>query len=451
MLDAIASIPYLGTLLTYVLPFLLVLSVVVAVHEYGHYVVARWRGVHSEVFSVGFGPELFGWNDKRGTRWRIAAIPLGGYVRFRGDADEASSTVDEAALTELTPEERARSFPAASLWSRTLIVAAGPIFNFVLAAFIFSAMAFGRGLPGDAPVVGSAPQTSQAWEAGLRPGDRLISYDGRPLESFSQFMNALDSVDSTPKPLVLIRDGAEMEIPFAYVRTPRVTGVSPGSPAAEAGLRKGDVILALNGEPVASFDELSLRTGALGAAPIQVEVARGDGRLTFTITPEIREIRLPSGELQTRSLIGLRNDEFFGASAGFERMGLAESAVHGVKETGMILSLTLQHLGDLVRGRGDLDTISGPVGIAEVSGQAARMGLDTVIRLMAIVSASIGLLNLFPIPILDGGRLVFYAIEGILGRPLSIRAQEIGAGVGVALMLMLMAFATFNDLTRIFS
>ncbi len=451
MLDAISSIPYLGVLLTYVLPFLLVLSVVVAVHEYGHYVVARWRGVHSEVFSVGFGPELFGWNDKRGTRWRIAAIPLGGYVRFRGDADEASSTVDEAAMARLTPEEKARSFPAASLLSRALIVAAGPVFNFVLAAFIFSAMAFGRGLPGDAPVVGSAPQTSQAWEAGLRPGDRLVSYDGRALESFSQFLNALDPADSAPKPLVLLRDGREMTLPFAYVRTARVTGVSPGSPAAEAGLRKGDVILSLNGEPTPNFDELSQRIESLGAAPALIEVARGDGRLTLSVTPEIREIRLPTGELKTRALMGLRNDEFFGASAGFERMGLAESAVHGVKETGMILGLTLRHLGDLIVGRGDLDTISGPVGIAEVSGQAARMGLDTVIRLTAIVSASIGLLNLFPIPILDGGRLVFYAIEGILGRPLSLRAQEIGAGVGVALMLMLMAFATFNDLTRIFS
>lgn len=451
MIEAISAIPYLGNFLTYVLPFLLVLSIVVAVHEYGHYIVARWRGVHSEAFSIGIGPELFGWTDKHGTRWRLSAFPLGGYVRFRGDADEASATTDEAALAQMTPEERAKSFSSASLLSRSLIVAAGPVFNFILAALIFGLMAFARGLPSDAPVVGFVPTESPAYAAGLRKGDHLLSYDAKPIASFSGFLTALDPENATPKPLVLTRAGSEIEIPFAYVREARVTSVVSGSPAAESGLRKGDVILSLNGEPVTSFNRLSQRIASLGAEPALLEVLRGEERLAISVTPEIRETRLPSGEIQTRALMGLRNDEFFGAAGAFARLGFAESAVHGVRETGAILGLTLQHIGDLIVGRGDLDTISGPVGIAEVSGQAARMGLDTVIRLMAIVSASIGLLNLFPIPILDGGRLVFYAIEGVSGRPLSLRAQEIGAGVGVALVLMLMAFATFNDLSRIFS
>lgn len=451
MIETLAAIPFVGTFLTYVLPFLLVLGVVVTIHEYGHYIVARWRGVHSDVFSIGFGPELFGWTDKRGTRWRIAPIPLGGYVRFRGDADEASATVDPEAVARMTPEERQGSFFAASLLSRSLIVLAGPVFNFLLAIVIFSLMAFGRGLPGDAPTVGAVYAESPAWEAGLRPGDRLMRYDGAPLERFSDFVEALDPQDSAPKPLVLERGGCEIEIPFAYVRAARVAGVASGSPAAEAGIRKGDVVTALDGEPVASFDDLSRRIAALGAAPAQVEVRRGAETLTFAVTPEMREIRLLNGELQTRALMGLRNDEFFGASAAFERLGPLESLTQGVGETGRILKLTLQHIGDLIVGRGDLDTISGPVGIAEVSGQAARMGWDTVVRLMGLVSVSIGLLNLFPIPILDGGRLVFYGIEGISGKPLSLRAQEIGAGLGVALVLMLMVFATFNDLTRIFS
>lgn len=451
MLDAIAAIPFLGHFLTYLLPFLLVLGVVVTVHEYGHYIVGRWRGVHAEVFSIGFGPEILGWTDKRGTRWKFAPIPLGGYVRFRGDADEASATVDQDAIARMTPEERAGTFEGASLWSRILIIAAGPAFNFALTILLFSFLAFGRGLPGDAPVVGVAQEEGLAYAAGLRAGDRLVSYDGRPIERFRDFTGALNPQDPSPKPLVLIRDGREMEIPFAYVQAPRVSNVVSGSPAAAAGLRKGDLILSLNGEPTLSFSDMSQRIAALGPSPAVLEVARGDQKLSFSITPEIREHRLPNGELETRALMGLGNNQFFGATAAYERLGLGESLAHGVEETGGVLGMTLRHIGDLFAGRASLDTLSGPVGIGEVSGQAARAGWDVVIRLVAFVSASIGLLNLFPIPILDGGKLVFYAIEGIRGRPLGPRAQEIGAVAGVALVLMLMVFATFNDLTRIFS
>ncbi|WP_306226245.1 RIP metalloprotease RseP [Bosea beijingensis] len=365
-------------LLSYLLPFLFVLTVVVFFHELGHFLVGRWCGVDVKTFSIGFGRELFGFNDRHGTRWRFALIPLGGYVKFSGDADAASAP-DDAAVGRMTPQERARTFPAQSLGERAAIVAAGPMANFLLAIVIFAGSAFFFG---------------------------------------------------------------------KQVLIPRVDAVVAGSAAEKAGLKAGDIVIAIDGQKVTSFSDMQRIVSIRPEERLEVSIERDGGTVTLPVTPALTEMKTQLGT-QRIGVIGVR------ASPRPEdwttqRFGVLDSVRAGFVETWFVVTRTYDYVAKLVVGRESTDQLSGPIRIAQVSGiVASNGGLLGLINLAAILSVSIGLMNLVPVPMLDGGHLLFYLYEALRGRPLSPRAQEIGFRVGLALVLMLMLFVTWNDIVHV--
>jgi regulator of sigma E protease len=369
-----------GSLLGYLVPFLFVLAIVVFVHELGHFLVGRWCGVDVKVFSIGFGREIYGFNDKYGTRWRIALIPLGGYVKFSGDAD-ASSAPDNAEVAQMTPQERARSFPAQSIGERAAIVAAGPIANFLLAIFIFSATVFLFG---------------------------------------------------------------------KQVLIPRVDQVKADSAAQRAGLQAGDLVIAIDGQPIGSFSDMQRIISVRPNEVVSVTVERAGAKLTIPVTPALVETTSPLGK-QRIGVIGVEASRK-AEDWKVQHFGPLESLHNGVSETWFVVKQTYDYIGKLVSGRESTDQLSGPIRIAQVSGLvASNGGFLGLINLAAILSVSIGLMNLLPVPILDGGHLMFYAVETLRGRPLSERAQEIGFRVGACLVLMLMLFVTWNDILHVHS
>lgn len=379
-MDFVATLWSSGSfLLGYLLPFLFVLTLVVFVHELGHFLVARWCGVDVKVFSIGFGRELFGFNDRHGTRWRFALVPLGGYVKFSGDADAASAGTDTAELQTMTAQQRERSFPAQSIGERAAIVAAGPIANFLLAIVIFAASVYVFGKPVLAPRVDQVVAGSAAERAGLLSGDLVLSIDGRGIVSFADMQRAISTRPNETLSMVVERAGATVTLPV----TPAL--VEQSTPVGKQ------------------------RIGVLG-----VQASRQASDWTT------------------------------------QQFGLLESASVGVTETWFVVERTYDYLAKLVTGRESADQLSGPIRIAQVSGLvASNGGMLGLINLAAILSVSIGLMNLFPVPMLDGGHLMFYAYEALRGRPLSERAQEIGFRVGLGLVLMLMLFVTWNDLIHV--
>lgn len=364
----------------YIVPFLFVLTIVIFFHELGHFLVARWTGVKVLAFSIGFGPELAGFDDRHGTRWRIAAIPLGGYVRFAGD-ENAASAPDADLLERMSPEERRSSFFFAPLWARAAIVAAGPIANFLLAIVIFAA---------------------------------VFMTNGR---------SVADAV---------------------------VAEVQPGSAAEAAGFAPGDVIVEIDGAKIASFDDV-LRTVRMSAEQrLKFVVERGGVRVELAATPKLQETTDNFGNKMRIGLLGVSRSTN-PQNVRTERLGPIDSVVAGARETWFQVTATATYLGRLVVGRESADQIGGPIRIAKTSGDFATLGFVPLVMLAAILSVSIGLLNLVPIPMLDGGHLLFYAIEAVRGRPLGPRAQEFGMRIGLALVLMLMIFATWNDIVHLSS
>ena len=369
----------LGGLLLYPIAFLFVLTVVVFVHEFGHFWVGRLCGVGVKAFSIGFGRELFGWNDRHGTRWKVSAVPLGGYVKFVGDMNGAS-VPDEEALARMPAAERAVSFHHQSLAKRAAIVAAGPVANFILAVVVFAAVTY---------------------------------LGGR------------------------------------QVLAPRVEAVQPGTAAAEAGFRPGDLIISIDGRSIESFADMQRIVSTSAGDRLAFVVERRDSRLALDATPTVREVEVPGFGKQRIGILGLQGSRD-SADLRFVRYGLVDSIGMGAAETWSVVERTFNYLGKLVSGRESPQQLSGPIGIMRVSGEVAAIGgIGPLVGLIAILSVSIGLINLFPIPLLDGGHLLFYAVEAVRGRPLSDRAQEIGFRIGLAIVVMLMLFATWNDIVHL--
>ncbi|RUP10112.1 RIP metalloprotease RseP [Hyphomicrobium sp.] len=364
-----------GGIWQYGIMFLLVLTLVVFIHELGHFLVARWCGVTVKAFSIGFGPEIYGFYDKHGTRWRFAWIPLGGYVKFIDD-DNASSFGGEK---KLSPAQKAGAFHSKSVGARAAVVAAGPLANFLLAILLYSAL--------NATV-------------GLR------------------------------------------------ILPPLVDAVVANSPAEKAGFKPGDMILAIDGTKIAKFDDLQRIVGSSAGEELKFTVQRGDDTLVLNATPSVDEQKDAMGRTFRRGLIGIQR-AISPDKVKTVQVGLPEAVMLGVSETYGNLTQTLAGLRDIITHRQSAEQMGGPIMMAEVTAKVAELGIEPMLRWIAFISANIGFLNLLPIPVLDGGHLMFYAVEAVRRKPASERLQQMGFQVGLALLMMLMVFVNFNDILNV--
>lgn len=363
------------TALHYAWSFFIVLSVIVFIHEFGHYIIAKWCGVRITAFSIGFGREIVGWNDKSGTRWKISLIPLGGYVKMLGDSG-AASTPDTELNATMSEEEKACSFHHKPLWKKAAIVFAGPAFNFILTITILTAMLMAYGLAATEPVIAKVLPDSAAAEAGLKAGDRILSIDGKTVDTFGDI--------------------------------PRIIAINTGT-------------------------------------PVMMKLDRGGKELDITLTPRIQESTDPFGNPAKWPIIGIQSSEHVRQDIGF-----TEAVSEAVQRTYVICTTSLKAVGQMITGQRDATELKGPIGIAKLSGQATEMNINTVLWFIAMLSANLGLVNLLPIPLLDGGHLMYYAIEAATGKPLAEKIQEYGFRLGFALLAGLMAFTILNDLRTIF-
>ncbi|MBI2239575.1 MAG: RIP metalloprotease RseP [Magnetospirillum gryphiswaldense] len=358
----------------YIVVFLLILTVVVFVHELGHYLVARWNGVRVEVFSIGFGPEIWGFNDKTGTRWRFSALPLGGYVKMFGDADAASATGE---TRDMTDAEKAVSFRHKRVGQRAAIVFAGPAANFIFAIVGLALMFMVLGQPVTEPVVGQ---------------------------------------------------------------------VMPGSAAEQAGILAGDRVVRANGDDVTRFQDIQRIVRLDIDKPLQLTVERDGAAIDLVAHPRIVERKGMFGDMEKVPVLGIAADS---AQTRIVHYGPGSALWQAVRESGNMISATFVGIGQMISGTRDSEELGGPIRIAKGAGEAAQLGIASVAFYIIMLSLNLGLINLFPIPILDGGHLVFYAFEAILGRPLGEKAQEYGFRIGLFLVLALMVFATRNDIVSL--
>ena len=351
--------------------FLVVLTVLVFVHELGHYLIARRNGVRVEVFSIGFGPELFGWNDRAGTRWKISALPLGGYVKMFGDSD-GSSVLPAADVAEMTEAERKVSFFYKPLGQRAAIVGAGPLANFIFAIVVMSV---------------------------------LFATYGQP-----------------------------------YM-PPEIGRILPGSAAERAGMKVGDVVTSIDGNPIARFDDIRRLVELDVGVPMAIVVSRDGQPVSLSVTPTV----VDDGNGRQIGQLGVHG----GTTVKYIRRSPASAVFHAFSETWNLSTSTLGAMWQMVTRKRSADELGGPLRIAQLSGQVAQIGVGALLSFMAMLSVNLGLINLFPVPVLDGGHLLFYAAEAIRGKPLGQKAHEYGFRIGMALVLTLMVFATWNDLVHL--
>lgn len=354
----------------YIVVFLLVLTVVVFVHELGHYLVARWAGVRVEVFSVGFGRELWGWTTKSGTRWRISLLPLGGYVKMFGEQMPDGDSPEPA----LTPEQQAGSFQHKTVGQRAAIVAAGPFANFAFGILLLAGMFMMYGQPTTPPVIGMVQENSAAAEAGLQPGDRILRIGDESVSTFQDIQQIVRLRIGETLPMTVLRDGSEVQV---------------------------------------------------------------------TAMPRVSELTDALGNVHRMPVLGVGAPE---GSTEIRRHGPVSATLSAARETVNMVSSTFTALGQMITGTRDSTEIGGPLRIAKGAGQAAQLGFESVVFFIILLSINLGLINLFPIPMLDGGHLAYYAVEAVRGRPLGMRAQEYGFRIGLFLVFALMLFATRNDL-----
>ncbi len=442
-MDLIGLIPSFGGLVWTVIAFVVALSIIVAIHEYGHYIVGRWTGIHAEVFSLGFGPILYSKVDRRGTRWQVAALPFGGYVKFLGDSNAASG-VDGAAIRNMAESERRHTMHGAPLWARTLTVAAGPAFNFASAMVIFTGMVLWTGVATDDPIVGKMPALPFEGQQ-LQAGDRILELAGTPTPDLAAVVKVAEALPPSPSVAYVVeRGGQRVAFDGPYPFPALAGGVQPQSAAFDAGLLAGDVILAIDGTPIASFSQLRDMVGASDGRSLTLNVWRAGQTFDTTLTPRRMDLPLPEGGFETRWLIGLNG------GIGFEPLtripGPFEAVGIAGQQTWRITTTSLSGMWHMVTGAISSCNLRGPIGIAESSGAAASQGVESFVWFIAMLSVAVGLMNLFPVPVLDGGHLVFYAWEAVTGKPPAERALRMMMAAGLALLLSLMVFALTNDL-----
>ena len=362
--------------MSYIIPFIILITIVVFIHEYGHYYFARRYGVAVTDFSIGFGKEIFGFNDKNGTRWKFCLIPLGGYVKFFGDRNVFSQAEQEELLKKYSKEDQKKLFVTKPLYQRSLIVAGGPLANFILALLIFT------------------------------------------------LINIFVGKDFTQ---------------------PKIEEVTINSPAEKAGLKKNDIIIGINDNKVESILEVSTYINTNNADKLKIMVLRDQKKISLVAIPEITDSKDALGNSVKKKIIGIKigpaNNEF-----NKEKLGPTKAVYYAVKEIWFVSKTTIQFVGSMFQGKADTSQLGGPIKIAKISGQVMEFGILAFLSTIAYISISLGLINLFPIPLLDGGHLMFYLFEKILGRPLSQATQEGFFRIGLFFLLFLMVFTTFNDL-----
>ena len=362
--------------MSYIIPFIILITVVVFIHEYGHYYFARRYGVAVTDFSIGFGKEIFGFNDKNGTRWKFCLIPLGGYVKFFGDRNVFSQSEQEELLKKYSKEDQKKLFVTKPLYQRSLIVAGGPLANFLLAILIFT------------------------------------------------LINIFVGKDFTQ---------------------PKIEEITINSPAEKAGLKKNDIIIGINDNKVESILEVSTYINTNNSDKLKIQVLRDQKKISLVAIPETIDSKDPLGNSVKKKIIGIKigpaNNEF-----NKEKLGPTKALYYAVKEIWFVTKTTIQFIGSMFQGKADTSQLGGPIKIAKISGQVMEFGILAFLSTIAYISISLGLINLFPIPLLDGGHLMFYLFEKVLGRPLSQATQEGFFRIGLFLLLSLMLFTTFSDL-----
>lgn len=465
------------------LGFLFTITLVVFVHELGHFLAARYFGVKVESFSIGFGRAIAGFRDRYGTHWKIGWLPLGGYVKFWGD-DGVSSTPDHEKLDKASQAELSGSFHHKPLYQKAIIAVGGPVANFLLAIVILTTLYFVYGIPKLSAQIGRLAEGAPAQAAGFVLGDTVIAIDGQPVREFQDIVEIVTLSHGSKLTIRVLRNGKELDLEV----TPRAIGkkdifgndikdtgigvgpvvpgevaaVTAGSPAAAAGLQRGDIIGRVAGKSVMKFGDLAETLKAANGSPVEVVYYREfrDEKRKKSESRELKATLTPNAVGE--GIVG--NQAIAEAAAGIRSplpdapkpeilvtLGPLEALNRAVGFIRFIVVKTLDFIGQLLTGTGDYQQLSGPIGIAQVSGQVlVYFGIVSLINLAAVLSVSIGLLNLFPIPMLDGGHLLYYGIEAVRGRPLGERAQELGFRIGFFLVVGLMLFATWNDLTKFF-
>mgnify|MGYP001627765579 CR=1 FL=1 len=439
-------LPQFGSIFMTLVAFVVALSIIVAIHEYGHYIIGRLSGIRAEVFSLGFGPILYSRVDKHGTRWQLAALPFGGYVKFLGDSDAASGK-DGTAIKGLSDADRRMTMHGAPLWARSATVAAGPVFNFILSILVFAALFFARGDVAR-PLAVDQMRPLPADYALLQSGDQLLEIAGivLPQDDTSEFAGFGDDLPlEQTLDYRVVRDGVEMTVPGPYPYPALITQLAPNSAAYDIGLKVGDVIQGVDGEPVFAFDQLKERVEASNGAALALEVWREgqDSALEFALAPRRVDEPQPEGGFRTEWRIGIAGGMAFEPAT--ETVGPVAAIGNGVTQTWRIAQSSISGLYHMITGAISTCNMTGPIGIAQTSGAMASQGAVSFIWFVAALSTAVGLLNLFPIPVLDGGHLVFFAYEAIVGKPPSDNALRVLMGAGLALILGVMLFALSND------
>jgi regulator of sigma E protease len=446
-----------------ILAAIVVLGPLIAIHEFGHFWVARRVGVKVMTFSIGFGPALIKWKDKRGTQYQIAVIPLGGFVRM---ADEREG--------EVAPEDLPHAFNRQPVWAKMAIVAAGPLINLVFAIFLYWII-FMQGTEVLRPVIGKVLPQTPAAVAGLESGDELLAIDGKPVQDWETINYALINrmgesgelhlrlrphAGGEPRDLTLTLNhflgGKDIDpfreigfTPYQPPLDPVIGEVVATGAGARQGLKAGDRVLAVDNKPVTTWQDFVEVVRAQPEQVLEVKVQRDQQTLALKLTPSAEKDE--QGIVRGKLGIALKEQaiEYPAAYRQSIHHGPVEAMGLAIAKTGKLIMFTLESMGKMLQGLISVNNLSGPITIAKVAGQTAAMGWQAMLGFMALLSVSLGVLNLLPIPVLDGGHLVYHAIEGVMGRPVSERMQMLGLRIGIAMLMSLMLLAIFNDLSRL--
>lgn len=445
-MDLISLIPQFGNLAFTIAAFVGAIVVIVFVHEFGHYIVGRWCGIRAEVFSLGFGPVLWARHDKHGTKWQLAAIPFGGFVKFFGDSNAASGKDTEVA-SSLSEEELRSTMHGAPLWARALTVAAGPFFNFALAVVVFVALAFSQGNVREPLTVGELlPLPHGTYD--LRAGDEILAIEGTNIEKLADMAGLSDSLPLQETLIYTIRRNdriLDVTGPFTY--PPLVNFLVPRSAAYDAGITVGDVIAEIDGEPIIAFRELKEAVETSGGKDLELTLWNDGDYRNVTLSPRRSDELQPDGSYITNWRIGVVLDFVFEPKT--ELLSVGEALEYGFSQVWGIIESSLSGIYHVIIGTISTCNLSGPIGIAETSGAMASQGIADYVYFIAFISSAVGLMNLLPVPVLDGGHLVFHLYESIAGRPPNDQVFRLLMSLGLAVLLSFMVFAVTNDVACI--